>query len=311
MTVIAIDIGGSGSRLVAADGHSATSTGPALSAGDHAAVVSAIAQTVPYGFPVDCVVVSAASLVSRGDPQSIERAVLAQWDARVVVLVSDAVAAVVGAWGESGGAVVAAGTGAVGFGTDLARAWVRSDGWGHELGDEGAAGWIGARGLRAALRSLDGRAGGSPGLLAAVRATLGDPATLPALLREAASSVTVMSAFAPQVSATAEAGDVVAVEILRSAADRLAETGLSVLVPAIPERLALAGGVSHQSLIAERFTAAVHERRPEVELLVGPSAGSPLDGALRLARIAAERELASHPPYLLVHSYRFPVQGAS
>lgn len=311
MTVIAIDIGGSGSRLVATDGHRAESTGPGLTAGDHVAVIAALAGDIPPGLPVDAVVVSAASLISQGDPQAIERAVRAQWDAGTVVLVSDAVAGVVGAWDESGGAVVAAGTGAVGFGTDLDRVWVRSDGWGHELGDEGGAAWIGAAGLRAVLRSLDGRPGGSPILLAAVRESVGDPATLPALIRAAQNPAALMGAFAPQVSTAAEAGDGVAEGILIAAADRLAETGLSLLQPGVPERLALVGGVAQQDLVAERFAATVHERRGDLHVVAGPGVGSPLDGALTLARITAQRSLHSHPPYLLVSNHSVPVQGAS
>lgn len=311
MTVIAIDIGGSGSRIVAADGHRAASTGPALSAGDHAAVVASLAGAIPHGLAVEVVVVSAASLISRGDPRAIEHAVRTRWHVRTVVLVSDAVAAVVGAWGESGGAVVAAGTGAVGFGTDLVGVWQRSDGWGQELGDEGGAAWIGAHGLRAALRSFDGRASGSTKLLDAVRATLGDPATLPAVLRAADNPATMMAAFAPEVSAAADSGDEVATAILTAAADHLAETGLSVLRPGVPERLALVGGVARQPMIAERFTAAVHERHPALEVAAGPGVGAPLDGALRLARIAADGTLPSHPPYLIVSNHPHLVQGAS
>jgi N-acetylglucosamine kinase-like BadF-type ATPase len=311
MTVIALDIGGSGSRIVAADGHRAASPGPALSSGDHPAVVAALAEALPSGLRADAVVVSAASLISQGDPGAIEHAVRNLWDARTVVLVSDAVAGVVGAWGESGGAVVAAGTGAVGFGTDLAQVWVRSDGWGHDLGDEGGAAWIGRAGLRAAARSLDGRPGGSPRLVDAVRARFGDPATLPALLRTATNPATVMGTFAPEVSTAADAGDDVAVGILTAAADRLAETGLSVLQSGVPERLALVGGVAQQPLIAERFAAVVREQRPDVEVATGARVGAPLDGALRLARIAAERTLSSHSPYLIVSTHPVPVQGAS
>jgi N-acetylglucosamine kinase-like BadF-type ATPase len=309
MAVIAIDIGGSGSRILATDGYRAKARGPALAAGGHAAVIAALAGAISPAPPVDCVAISAASLISRGDPDALVSAVREHWDARVVVLVSDAAAAVVGAWGESGGAVVAAGTGAVGLGTDLERTWVRSDGWGHELGDEGGAAWIGTRGLRAALRALDGRPGGSPALLEAVRESHGDPASLPALLRAAGNPATMLASFAPAVTRTAHAGDSVAAEIVAEAASLLAATGLSVLTPGVPERLALVGGLSKHPVIAEGFLSAVHARRPALEVVA--DAGSPLDGALQLARMAAERTLPAHPPYLVVHSHSSHVQGAS
>jgi N-acetylglucosamine kinase-like BadF-type ATPase len=299
MTVIAIDIGGSGSRIAGPDGQHVA--GPALSGGDHPAVIDMLARA--HGTErasVDVVAISAARLISRGDPAAIVRAVHRHWRPRLVVVASDAVAAVAGAWGVDGGAVVSAGTGAVGFGTDFAGAWVRSDGWGHVLGDEGGAAWIGARGLRAALRALDGRDDGSVALLAAVRDLHGDPAGLPALLADAPDAAGLLGAFAPRVSAAAAAGDPSAISILTSAGTRLAGTGLSVLAAGVPDRLALVGGLAQQPVVAEAFAAQARARRPGLELAVGPDGASPLDGAMRLGRIAAGRPLPQHPPYLLL-----------
>src|SRR5688572_14534649 len=81
-----------------------------------------------------------------------------------VVLTGDVVAAYAGALGPVPGVVVAAGTGAVALGVsaDAPGApghWVRSDGWGHLLGDAGSGYWIGRRGLDEALRAHDGRPG--------------------------------------------------------------------------------------------------------------------------------------------------------
>ncbi len=76
------------------------------------------------------------------------------WRRSACAVVSDAVASLVGALGGlRPGAVVAAGTGAVAFGSDFADTWTKVDGWGHVLGDRGSAAWVGLEGLRAALRS--------------------------------------------------------------------------------------------------------------------------------------------------------------
>lgn len=310
MTVIAIDIGGSGSRILAADGAEASALGPALTVADgradQADVVAALAEAIgAVPGPVAAVAVGAAGLVAHGDPDAVGAAVSAAWPGAVVLVASDAVTAAVGAWGEGGGAVVAAGTGVVAFATDLGATWVRADGWGHVLGDDGGAAWIGRRGISAALRAYDGRPGGSPALLDALRERHGDPLRMPELVRSAANPATLLAAFAPAVTAAAAAGDPVSASIAATAAEELAVTGLSVLSGGIPPRLALVGGLAADAALAEGFAERVRRRRPDVEVAVG--AGSPLDGALRLARLAAEgRAPAPHLPYLAVFTPSTP-----
>jgi N-acetylglucosamine kinase-like BadF-type ATPase len=294
---IAIDLGGSGSRLVTSAGRRID--GPALSGRSHGDVISALAHSAPAEpGDVDVVAVSAAGLISRGHPGSIVTLIRELWQPRRIVLASDAVAAVAAAWGDAGGAVVAAGTGAVALGTDFDAVWRRSDGWGALLGDEGSGAWIGARGLRAAMRAFDGRPGGSEALLEAVRRGHPDPAGLPAELTGDPAATAVLGAFAPEVSAASDHGDPVATGILRDAGRHLAHTGLSVLVQGVPERLALVGGLAAVPALVEAFRTEVQQQRPGLEVSTG--AGSPLDGADVLARRAASGSLLSHPPYLIV-----------
>jgi N-acetylglucosamine kinase-like BadF-type ATPase len=311
MTVVAVDIGGSGSRILLADGREASATGPAVRHGAQAEAVAVLARAVGPVPAVDAVAVSTTGLISSGDPAGILAAIQAEWDPATVLVMSDAVAAVVGAWGEAGGAVVAAGTGVVGFGSDLASTWARVDGWGHELGDDGGGAWIGASGLRAALREFDGRPGGSARLLSAAADTWGDVTRLPEVIRHAENPATVLGAFAPQVSAAAEAGDPLAAGILADAGTRLARTGLAALVAGVPRRLALTGGLAGVARVAGAFLDTVRAAQPDLEVVTGPTAGSPLQGALRLARGAAERTPAPHPPYLFVHHRSAHPQGAS
>ncbi|MBD7952016.1 hypothetical protein H9652_16560, partial [Oerskovia sp. Sa4CUA1] len=89
------------------------------------------------------------------------------------------------------------------------------------------------------------------------------------------------------VGAAAAAGDPAAVQILTEAGRHLAESLAAALVPGLPPLAAATGGVlaagpSLTGALARRFAAL----RPDAELV--PSAGTPLDGALHLARLLAE-----------------------
>lgn len=302
MAVVAIDIGGSGSRITA-DGRTHVA-GPALTVADgradHPELVGILARALgPVDATVEAVAVGAAGMVAFGDAKGIAAAVSVAWPGAAVVVASDAVTALLGAWDASGGGVVAAGTGVVAFATDFGSSWLRADGWGHVLGDDGGAAWIGRRGLSAALRAVDGRPGGSGRLLAAIQDRFGDPLRLPELLRSAVNPATLLAGYAPAVTAAAAAGDGVAMQIVDAAARELAETGLSVMRDPIPRRLALVGGLASDPAIADVFQTVVRTARPDIEAAV--DTGSPLDGALRLARRAAASEaLPQHPPYLSV-----------
>ncbi len=305
MTVLAIDIGGSGSRLVAADGAAVRAEGPPPALGtnghQHADVIRELARGVgPLHASIDTVAVSATGIISRGFRHDVISAITECWAPRHVIVAADAVAAVVAAWGLSGGAVVAAGTGVIGFGTDLRDEWRRSDGWGHELGDEGGAAWIGRHGLMAALRARDGRKGGSDALLHVAQERFGDIADLPLRIREAASAAHELARFAPDVTAASRSGDEAAGEIVHRAAGFLAEAGLSVLDSAVPSRLALIGGLSSDEQLSSMFLEEVRTRRPDLQVVIAGT--SPIDGALELAReSAAGLVRPSHPPHLTFH----------
>ncbi|WP_258036902.1 N-acetylglucosamine kinase, partial [Streptomyces sp. SM14] len=140
-----------------------------------------------------------------------------------LALAADAVTGYAGALGETPGAVVAAGTGMIALGTDL-ESWRRVDGWGHLLGDCGSGAWIGRAGLEAAMRAHDGRAGGSPSLLAAATELFGPAGELPGTLYPRTDRPAVLASFAPSVAGCAEDGDAVAAAILAEAGRHIAET---------------------------------------------------------------------------------------
>jgi N-acetylglucosamine kinase-like BadF-type ATPase len=313
--IVAIDVGGSGSRLVAArldsdpgsdadldpDAQRTSLTGRPVAIGPDGSDVADVvhdlgaafvaAWTETHGEPP---VVAAAAVGATGvatlvpDPTAVHDALRASLGAERTAVAADAVTAHLGALGGRAGAVVAVGTGTIALGTDLAGTWRRVDGWGHLLGDLGSASWIGAHGLRAALAAHDRRStGGSRPLLAAATARFGPAPTWPAQLYTRPDRAQVLGSFTPDVAAAAAAGDPAAVQILTEAGRHLAESLAAALVPGLPPLAAATGGVlaagpSLTGALARRFAAL----RPDAELV--PSAGTPLDGALHLARLLAE-----------------------
>ena len=166
-----------------------------------------------------------------------------------------------GALNGEPGVVLIAGTGVVALAIDANGALWTADGWGPWLGDEGGGAWIGAAGLRAALRAHDGR-GPSTTLLDAARARFGAPKTWPAQLTSAAA----LASFAPDVLAAD--GDAAARAIVSAAAEALAATARAVGDGPV----AMVGGL-----------AGIEALREKLDLV--PAAGDALDGALHLGAI--------------------------
>ncbi|MFF9896916.1 N-acetylglucosamine kinase [Streptomyces longispororuber] len=177
------------------------------------------------GTRLAAVAVGAAGMATLGDDlrDRLPSACAALFGVDRVALAADAVTAYAGALGQRPGAVVAAGTGLIALGTDL-TAWRRVDGWGHLLGDCGSGAWIGRAGLEAAMRSHDGRRGGSAALRARAEETFGRPlAELPGLLYPRPDRPAVLASFAPEVGRCAADGDPVAVRVLGEAAAHIAD----------------------------------------------------------------------------------------
>jgi len=237
------------------------------------------------------VAVGAAGLATLGDelraelPSALER----ELGVTRLALAADAVTAYMGALGGQRGAVVAAGTGMIAVGTDLAS-WHRADGWGHLLGDCGGGAWIGRAGLEAAFRAFDGRPGGSAVLRARAEGMFGPLPGLPGLLYPRTDRPAVLAAFAPEVAACAES-DPVAGDILRAAAHSIAESAAAVCPPSGEPEVALTGGLFELGaplLVPLRKELA--ERLPHARQV--PAAGDPLHGAVLIAVDLANGELA-------------------
>ncbi|GAA2271113.1 BadF/BadG/BcrA/BcrD ATPase family protein [Streptomyces atrovirens] len=228
-------------------------------------------------------VVGAAGLASLGDALRAELpgALARELGVRRVVLAADAVTAYVGALGARPGAVIAAGTGVIAVGTDLAG-WRRADGWGHLLGDCGGGAWIGRAGLDAALRAHDGREGGSARLLASAEDLFGPAAGLPGRLYPRTDRPAVLASFAPRVGECAADGDPVAVAVLRAAARHMAGSAAAVCPAAGEPVVGLTGGLFRMgAVLLGPLDEELAERLPGVRRIMAE--GDPLHGAVRMA----------------------------
>lgn len=306
--VVAVDVGGSGLRLqwsyAGQPGPVASAPGARIRSGgiDVPALAADAARLLTEGGVTEVAAVcwSQRGLLFLSDPREVVRIVVATLGAGRTAVVSDAVASLVGAvGGVRPGAVVAAGTGAVAFGSDFGSAdtsvWRLVDGWGHVLGDRGSAAWVGLLGLQAGLRHHDGLPGGSSRLLVAGESAFGATSHWPRRVMTGGDAPELLSSFAPTVVGMAEAGDEVASQICRDAGESLAESLLSAAAGIAAPTLVATGGL----LSAEPVRSALEATLAAAGASLTPSRGGALDGALHLAGLLAERgTIPRHPAYV-------------
>src|ERR1019366_3698153 len=96
--------------------------------------------------------------VDRDDEARTVRAIMRRigYKSRIVV-VNDALVALVAGAGNAPGIVIIAGTGSIVYGRNARFEEGRPGGWGHIIGDEGSGYWIGREALAAIMRAADGR----------------------------------------------------------------------------------------------------------------------------------------------------------
>lgn len=307
--LVGIDIGGSGLRLQTvldgaasavgmASGARITPEGIDLDALVSSAEVLLASQAVDENpLPIDVLVWSMRGLLGLSDPQSVLGAVAARLGAERTVVCSDALSSLVGALGAARpGAVVAAGTGAVAFGTDFAEVWRRVDGWGHVLGDRGSAAWVGLAGLRAALRTHDGVSTSGCALLAAAVDHFGPPTDWPRAVMTRTDTPALLAGFAPVVTALAESD--ASAEEIATAAGRALAASLAAAAEDVADAVVTAtGGLLLAASVRQPFEDACLERQLDLVAARGTS----LDGALELARhLHSGRALVARRPYLLL-----------
>jgi N-acetylglucosamine kinase-like BadF-type ATPase len=210
-------------------------------------------------------------------------------------VVGDEVIALDAAFHGGPGILQIAGTGSNTIGRAPDGSRETAGGWSSHLGDEGSGYWIGLHSLRRALKAHDreqptqilekiGEIWGTPGLDDLVN--LGDSTPGPDF-----------AALAPAINELAEAGDPVAVEVLRQAAADLVEFVLLVRAKlrrkhAIADEVPVAwtgGVIEHMALVREAFFAGLQAAAPLMP--VGRESVVSLEGALwRAHRLAGEAD---------------------
>lgn len=174
----------------------------------------------------------------------------------------DAEIALAGATGGEPGEIVIAGTGSIAYGRNADGKSARAGGWGYLFGDEGSAFDLVRQSLRAALRHAEG---------------WGPSTALTSLLLDAASAASAhdllhrfysdefprdrIAAMAPLVDQAAIAGDAIAQEILKAAAQSLAALLVTIraqlFVPSESTIASFSGGVFRSHILRERFRLLV------------------------------------------------------
>ena len=145
------------------------------------------------------------------------------------LVVNDAVIVLAAAAHDRVGVVVIAGTGSIAFGIDSQGKTARAGGLGPMLADEGSAGWLGQRGLTAAVRAAEGR--GPDTLLKAALFSILSVDSLSDLVPLAYGGGLVrerLAELAPAVVGVANSGDAVATRLIEETALELASAARSV-----------------------------------------------------------------------------------
>jgi N-acetylglucosamine kinase-like BadF-type ATPase len=161
--------------------------------------------------------------VDRDDEARTVRAIMRRIGQRSrVVVVNDALIALVAGAGDAPGIVIIAGTGSIVYGKNQAGDAARAGGWGHMIGDEGSGYWIGREALAAVMRGADGR-GPSTGLTEDVldHFSIADVSRLPRIVYDREQPRMSVAEIGPLVQRASEQGDAVATRILERAADEL------------------------------------------------------------------------------------------
>jgi len=310
MHVLGIDAGGTKTVCLLADAHgSIVAEGRGPGANLHVAGELAVEKVLhevmelalanrPLAPAAICLGIAG---VDRDDEAATVRALMRRicHNARVLV-VNDALIALVAGARDGPGIVVIAGTGSIVYGRNAAGEAARAGGWGHMVGDEGSGYWIGREAVAAVMRGADGRGPATrlaDEILAHFR--VADASRLPRIVYEREVPRVNVAALGPIIQRVAAAGDAVATRILERAADELVLAAQSVAARLEMRGDAftfhLAGGVFQ---VVPWLSAELHRRllevapRARVQLLTD----EPALGAVWLA-LAEARGGAQVPRY--------------
>lgn len=302
-TFCAIDIGGTGSRVLLVDGEGRhrvaeferpTTAESALTTVERTVIETKKLFALPEIRKVRAGVTGFNGVVPDIDGLGERLA----HEVRLVDLIvaDDSVSWALGALGGESGVVVAMGTGLVALGVGAEGQLAHVDGSGPHLGDRGSGWWAGRQGLIAAIAFAEQRTGGSAMLLEMARSRFGDLTVLPEQLRNDPNPAATIATFAVDVVRAAEAHDAEARLILhaigRNTATAAAAAARRAGLPA-RYRLILVGGLSKAiSLFSGPLLETLSGEGFEPELMEPVS--DALSGALRLHVVGPNTDLVRH-----------------
>jgi N-acetylglucosamine kinase-like BadF-type ATPase len=239
MHVLGIDAGGTKTVCLLADDRGAIlseARGPGanLHAAGELAVEKVLHEVMEDAIGDRAVVPAAICLgiagVDREDEAQVVRAMMRRigYKSRILV-VNDALIALVAGARDEPAIVLIAGTGSIAYGRNRSGEAARAGGWGHMIGDEGSGYWIGREALTAVMRGADGR-GPETGLTTEILSHFNiiDVSRLPRIVYDREQPRMSVAAVGPIVHRVAEQGDAVATRILERAADELVLAARSV-----------------------------------------------------------------------------------
>jgi N-acetylglucosamine kinase-like BadF-type ATPase len=290
--VIGIDAGGTKTTGILADegGHEiriARAGGANLRAHGELGVEKSLYQVIDAldaPGPVDALCLGIAGVGNDHDRGLVRDILRRLGIRRAVRIVNDAVVALVAGAPGGVGVVLISGTGSIAWGMDSAGTSARSGGWGHLLGDEGSAFWLGHAAVRQGIRFADGR-GGPTTLFDRIREKLsvdGIPDLVDWFYDQELSRPRVAE-LARVVEAAAAEGDLAAEELLDQAAGHLSRAARAVVAKLSFDGgfpLVLAGGAFRACpSLASRIEARLHLPQAKIVRLEA----EPATGAVRLA----------------------------
>lgn len=214
---------------------------------------------------LDALVIGAAGI---GRPADVTRALEAFGKAFPGVKAAahnDAIVALAGGTLGDPGAVVIAGTGSTAWAYLPDGAWIRTGGWGYILGDEGSGFAIGLEALRRVTRASDGRETPTSLTQAVLRHyNIQDVWDLIPLMYGGLVPKQLIAGFTPVVLQEAEAGDEVAMAVVKQAVD-----DVTLLVAALrknaelpsPCPLVVVGGLFSNQLFFRLFQERIEAQQ--------------------------------------------------
>lgn len=299
--ILGVDGGGTRTRAsIVADGqllaHAVGGSIKRLRVGAEAAEknLRAVLKDVYARAGVTSVRAASVGVASVSMPGTVEwiTAVLQDFGAERFEVVGDEVIALDAAVRGGPGILQIAGTGSNCFGRAPDGSRESAGGWSSRLGDEGSGYWIGVNSLRRALHAYDRE---QPARILDRVCEIWRTPTLDEMIQLGDSTPGPdFAALAPVINELAEAGDPVALDVLRQAAADLVDFVLLVrsklrrkhgIVGEVP--VAWTGGVlESMPLVRNAFFAGLHAAAPEMP--VAKESVVSLDGALWRAKRLAE-----------------------